>query len=133
MGGDPRRPAVPVEVDEDTENVLVRADGEVRRHVLLVFEEEDVERIRTGYCCLRCGESQVDFICPFPERCWLCGYEMKNKQLRDFAREFEGNVKVGPSTSIEDELAIATDHVEREDWLKDPNNVLKRKPQIWVP
>lgn len=133
MAGDPRRPAVPVEVDEDVNNVLVRADGEVRRNVLLIFEAEDVERIRTGYCCIRCGESQVDHGAPFPARCYLCGYAMRDRQLADFAKEFEGNVRVGPSTSIDDELAIATEAVEREDWLKDPNNVLKRKPQIWVP
>jgi hypothetical protein len=130
---DPRYPAVPVEVDEDTENVLVRADGEVRRHVLLIYEEEDVERIRTGYCCLRCGESQVDHGAPFPEACWLCSYRMKDKQLEDFAKEFKGNVRVGPSTSLDDELAIATEAVEREDFLKDPHNILKRKPSIWVP
>lgn len=131
--GDPRLPAVPVEVDEDTQNVLVRADGQVRRHVLMIFDEEDVERIRTGYCCIRCGESQVDHGAPFPERCYLCGYAMKARQLEDFGKEFEGNVRVGPTTSIDDELAIAQETVEREDWLKDPNNVLKRRPQIWVP
>lgn len=133
MAGDPRRPAVPVEVEDDTNNVLVRADGEVRRHVLLIFEEEDVERIRTGYCCIRCGESQVDHGAPFPPNCYLCGYAMRARQLEDFGKEFEGNVRVGPTTSIDDELAIATEAVEREEWLKDKNNVLKRKPQIWVP
>jgi hypothetical protein len=133
MAGDPRRPAVPVEVEDDTEAVLVRADGEVRRAVLMIFSKEDVERIRTGYCCLRCGESQVDHGAPFPSNCWLCGYAMQSRQLEDFGKEFSGNVRTGPTTSIEDELAIATEAVEREDWLKDRNNVLKRKPQIWVP
>jgi hypothetical protein len=133
MAKDPRLPAVPVEVDEDVNNVLVRADGQVRRHALLIFEEEDVGRIRAGYCCLRCGESQYDHGAPFPEKCWICGYRMSDRQLQDFAKEFEGNVRVGPSTSIDDELAIAEEAVAREDWLKDPNNVLKRTPQIWVP
>lgn len=130
---DPRRPALPVEMEDDTENVIVNSRGEIRRHVLLIFEEEDVERIRTGYCCLQCGESQVDHGAPFPEKCWLCGFPMKEKQLDRFASEFQGNIRVGPSTSLEDELAIAEEVVAREEFEKAFNDVSKRKPQIWVP
>lgn len=130
---DPRYPAIPVEIEDDTENVLVRADGEIRRHVLLIFEEEDVERIRTGYCCLNCGESQVDHGAPFPEKCYLCGFEMRDKQRERFAKEFQGNVRVGPSTSNEDELAIAEEMLERQRYAEMGFDVKTRKPQIWVP
>lgn len=133
MSKDPRRPALPVEMEDDTEYVRVTKDGEIRRHVNLIFDEEDVERIRTGYCCLVCGESQVDHGAPFPEKCWLCGFEMKAKQLERFAQEFVGNIRVGPSTSLEDELAIAEEMVERQEYAKLGFDIKNRKPQIWVP
>lgn len=131
--GDPRRPAVPVEIDEDPDHVLVNSNGEIRRHVLLIFEEEDVERIRAGYCCIVCGESQVDHGAPFPEKCYLCGFPMRDKQSERFAKEFQGNVRVGPSTSLEDEMALAEEMVQREEMAKLGFDIKNRKPQIWVP
>lgn len=121
---DPRCPAVPVATEEDPDHVVVTADGQIRRHYNQIFSDRDTERIRTGYCCINCGESQYgQDECPFPEKCWLCGFEMRERQLARFAQEFVGTIRVGPSTSIEDELAIAEEMVARE----------RRKALISVP
>lgn len=122
---DPRKPALPVSIDEDPEHVLIQSDGEIRRHYTLVFSPEDCERIRLGYCCLNCGESQVDHGAPFPEECWVCHFPMRAKQAERYASEFVGEMKVGPQTSIQDEMEIAREFVERENH--------KPKPSIIVP
>jgi hypothetical protein len=112
--GDPRRPALPISIDEDPEHVLIQEDGTVRRHHEFTYSAEDLDRIRTGYCCIHCGESQVDHGAPFPDHCWVCKFPMRERQQQRFAQEFVGEKKVGPSTTIEEEMAIARDHVERE-------------------
>lgn len=104
---DPHAPAVPVDVEEDPEWIRVNAFGERRRHWNLVFSEHDTERIRLGYCCLLCGESQVDHGGPFPARCWVCGYPMADRQAEAFAREFKGTMRVGSGTSVDEELERA--------------------------
>ena len=52
-----------------------------------------------------CGESQVDHGAPFPERCWVCGFEMRALQAERFAKEFRGTVRIGPSTTINSQVA----------------------------
>lgn len=72
----------------------------------MIYSEEDAERIRAGYCCIHCGESQVDKgTCPFPENCWLCKFPMRDKQLERYETEWVGHVRLGPSSNLEEELA----------------------------
>lgn len=98
---------MPFATEEDPDHVLVSSDGRLREHFNFIYERDDVERIRLGYCCIHCGESQVDHGAPFPEKCWVCHYPMDAEQRNRFAQEFVGEVRVGPSTSVEQELAIA--------------------------
>lgn len=130
MNLDPRFPAVPVALEEDGEFVLIRSDGEIRSHVNAIYSERDTARIREGYCCVNCGESQVDMAlsCPFPIECWVCKFPMKERQAERFAKEFKGTVRVGPSTSIEDELAIAEEELARQRRAK-----IVSAPSIVVP
>lgn len=123
---DPRFPALPVAIEEDPNSVVVYNDGPVRVRASydLTYTQEDTERIRLGYCCIHCGESQVDRgECPFPMNCWVCGYPMRDKQAERFGIEFRGNKRIGPETTIEQELAIAEEALERE----------RTASRIWVP
>ena len=114
---DPRRPAVPIATESDPNAVLLHADGTFREHYNMIFSAEDVERIRLGYCCIQCFESQVGYGegTPFPEQCGLCGYPMRARQAIRFAQEFQGEVRVGPTTSVDEELAIAEEWLERRE------------------
>lgn len=102
-------------MEPDHEHVLVSADGSMRDHFNMIYSEYNAERIRLGYCCINCGESQYDHGAPFPESCWVCGYKMGDKQLERYGMEFRGNVRVGPSTSLEDELALMEELEERQE------------------
>lgn len=127
---DPRRPAVPIATEEDTEHVLVSSDGSIRKHYNYIYSEEDAERIRLGYCCIQCGESQVGHGGQvFPERCAVCGFRMRDLQRDRYAKEWLGHVRVGPSTSIEEELAIAEELLAKQ--MNSP--IWEAKPSIIVP
>lgn len=127
---DPRLPALPIASEPDPDHVIVQADGTVREHQNRMYSAHDVGRIRAGYCCINCGESQVDHGAPFPEKCWVCGYLMRDRQLQRFGMEFIGDVRVGPSTSLEDELAVAEELYERNQLAKAG---LKKTGSILVP
>lgn len=121
---------MPIEFEPDPNHVLVQADGTLREHFNQIYSEHDIGRIKTGYCCVNCGESQVDHGAPFPEKCWVCGYLMRERQLQRFAMEFVGTVRVGPSTSLEEELAMMEELHERQELAK---SGLKRTGSILVP
>lgn len=111
-------------VEPDPDHLIVTSGGDVRGASTLVYSEEDVERLRLGYCCINCAESQVGHEAPMPERCWVCRYPMRDRQTERFAAEFVGHMRVGPSSTLEEEMAIAQEHVDRQK---------ARKPQILVP
>lgn len=112
---DPSRPALPLEIEPDPEHVLISEDGKIREHYNLIYSADDAERIRLGYCCINCGESQHDHGAPNPKACWVCRFPMRDKQLERYGKEFKGEVRLGPSTSIEEELAIAEELVEKRE------------------
>lgn len=126
--GDPRRPAIPLATEEDEKHVLLGSDGSIRRHYNLIYSEEDAERIRLGYCCIQCGESQVGHGKgePFPEECAICGFRMRDKQLQRYGQEWVGHIRLGPSTSLADELAALAE-------LQEKQNRFVEKPSILVP
>ena len=121
----PRRPALPVSIEDDPDHRIITSDGQVFRDLIRTYSAEDNERIRLGYCCLHCGESQVDHGAPFPEKCWVCGFPMREQQAQRYEKEFVGGKQVGPQTSIQDQMAAAREFVERESF--------KPKPSIIVP
>lgn len=127
---DPHFPALPIGTEPDAEHVLVQSDGSVREHYNLIYSEEDKERIRLGYCCIHCGESQVDHDAPFPENCWVCGYQMRDKQMTRYGMEFRGSVRVGPQTSLEDELSLMEELEEKQELAR---RGFKKTSSIIVP
>lgn len=115
---DPHFPALPIALEPDAEHVLVQADGSVREHYNAIYSPADAERIRLGYCCINCGESQVDHGAPFPENCWICGFQMRDKQTERYGKEFRGSIRVGPQSSLEDELALMEELEEKQELAK---------------
>jgi hypothetical protein len=67
-------------------------------------------QVREGYRCIQCLEP---FEVAWPESCTACGYAVSARQPERFGQEFVGTVRLGPSTSIDDELAIAEEMIQR--------------------
>lgn len=73
------------------------------------FTAETINAMKAGYICIRCLEPQGE---SFPLCCSLCGYAMRDRQIRDFSLEFEGEKHLGPSRPISeyiDELDAAAE------------------------
>lgn len=126
------RPAMPVVIDVDTNRYVVDTrTGERLEAYEHVYTEYDVGRIRAGYCCIHCGEAQVEAGMPkaFPERCAICHFPMKAEQAQRFAEEFEGYTSVGPSRSLEELRA------EDEEAKERARRRFEGKPtsRIWLP
>ena len=117
---DPRRPVIPLHVDSDDDHVLVHRDGSIRDAANVVLEEFDVGRIRAGYVCANCLEVQDH---PFPKECWVCKFPMADRQAEYVAKAYKGNTRMGPSSSLEDELALLEELEHRQ----------KREARVSVP
>ena len=74
------------------------------------FDQDTIDRFRLGYMCMECLEPHES---PLPERCSLCGYEMKERQAADFARKFKGVERDPRAKLIEKELDALDDRHER--------------------
>lgn len=124
---DPRKPVKIVGVENDPEHVIVNSAGEVRAAPLIILDEESVGRIRAGYVCAKCFEPQTE---AFPEQCYLCKFPMRDKQAEFVGKAYQGTVRVGPSTSLEDEEAFMNEWAEIQARKQDR---MPRTPSIWVP
>lgn len=104
-----RTPAKIAAVEEDPNRIY--HDGNVyRRQIDVTYDGPTLARMRMGYLCFRCMEPQER---PMPTACVLCGYDMAEYQARDLALEFEGEKHIGPSTSLDDEVAAMREKRER--------------------
>ena len=95
-----RQPAIPLGI-ETTDQMVTLSDGRTLALSAPALRPEDIERARAGYLCLKCLEP---FEHAWPERCHVCGAPIRREQAAYLAREY-GEIRLGPSTSIEDELA----------------------------
>lgn len=103
MARDARRPVIPIGVEESETHALLLGNGEVRSAFNVTLSDEDFGRVRAGYVCARCFEAQDS---PFPEQCWVCKFPMRERQTEFVAKAYQGHQRMGPSTSLEDELAL---------------------------
>lgn len=94
-------PVIPIAI-EMVDQGIVLPDGRRFGMAAPVLKPEDIERARLGYVCLKCLQH---FERPWPERCFVCGAPIRKEQAAYFAREFGGELHVGPRTTLEDELA----------------------------
>lgn len=105
------RPIIPEGSDIDVEAVAVMPDGRVFQRTVWGLTEEQVERIRQGYTCVKCLE---DYDSPFPDECKVCHFPMREHQTEEFAKDFRGEIAFGPSTTLDEERGIMNEMRERD-------------------
>lgn len=128
MGRDPRAPVKIIGVETDDEYYVVNQNGEVRRDCRVIIDEFDMGRIRAGYVCAKCYEVQDS---AFPKECWVCKFPMADRQAEFVAKGYRGNVRVGPSTTLEDEYAFMEEWGEIQ--RRKQRDPITRPTQIWLP
>jgi hypothetical protein len=88
----PRTTGSYVDFQPDSEHIIT-IGGEPRRDVVVTLGPDLIDKMAKGYMCLACYE---DFshtnIGAYPEKCpnFWCGYEVKERQPREFAESFGG-------------------------------------------
>ena len=87
------------------------------------FSEDDIERFKLGYACLRCWEPLETAM---PESCPLCGYRVKKEQPSDFKRLFQGFERDPRAIRIERELDKLDDKHEKRFWVPKPGIIVPR-------
>jgi len=71
--------------------------GRWMEDVDVIITHEEAQQILAGYRCLRCKEP---FETAFPAICFVCGYDVAERQTVDAAMELEGDRHVGPSKPL---------------------------------
>lgn len=94
-------PVIPVGFEE-TDQVVTLPDGRRFAMVAPMLSPSDIERARQGRICLKCQERFEE---AWPERCRTCGAPIRRDQADYFAREFAGEILVGPRKTLEEEIA----------------------------
>jgi hypothetical protein len=102
------RPVIPIALEPVDQGIYL-ADGRRLGVLAPVLSPEDIERARLGYVCLKCLQWFEE---AWPEKCFVCGAHIRRDQAEYFAREFGGEVQLGPSTSLDDELAALREKEE---------------------
>lgn len=105
-----RKPVIPLSL-EPVDQVITLPDGREFVMYAPALSAEDIERARQGYVCLKCLEV---FERPWPEKCHVCGAPIRAEQVAYLAREFGGEVRLGPSTTLEEELAQLPEREKEE-------------------
>lgn len=108
-------PIIATAVDLDPESVTRMPDGRLVATPLFALTAEQVERVRQGFICIKCMEALDS---AFPDQCPVCKFPMRQRQQEEFGKTFRGEIKFGPSTSIEEEYAIAEETIQREAYDK---------------
>jgi hypothetical protein len=126
--GDPRAPVIPIGVEVDAENLVITSRGEMRHDYRVILSEEDVGRMKGGYVCAKCMEVQEK---PFPKECYLCKFPMADKQAEFLAKAYQGTIRVGPSSSLEDEFAAMDEWEEAQ--RRNSRDEILRPSQILLP
>lgn len=127
---DAQAPVKILAIEIDEENIVVTKDGHLRHDSMVILDPEDVGRMHAGYVCARCMDVQPGGV-SFPEECATCGFPMKEKQAEFLANGYRGEVRVGPSTSLEDELAFMDEWEEIQ--KRQQRDEILRPSQILLP
>ena len=101
-------PVIPLGVEES--HKAVEIGGRVFSNKTFILKPEDVERVRLGYVCINCLEPHPY---TWPERCKVCDFPIERFQERIFEALYE-EVRVGPSTTLEEEWEIAKEEVRKQ-------------------
>ena len=123
---DARKPVIPLAVEQDEGHILIKRNGEQRAAYSVTLAPEDIGRIKAGYVCARCYEAQDE---PFPKACWVCQFPMADRQMEFLAKAYQGDKRIGPSTSMQDELAaleLLEERQKRERSISAPQIIVPR-------
>jgi hypothetical protein len=70
----------------------------------------------------------------FPDECKVCHFPMREHQAAEFAKDYRGEIRFGPSTTIDEEYEIAEEMIQREAHEKATKlGLILPKPSIIVP
>lgn len=105
-----RVPSVKFVAEDDPTEFWSLGDERVMAGVDVTYTKETYDAMLCGRICMRCQEPQDE---DFPVECSLCGYSMKELQIRDLALEFKGEKHLGPSQPINEFMDQA-----EEEYLK---------------
>lgn len=92
---------------EDADSVWYdEPTGRIQKNVVMTFRRETVQAIQAGMICLRCLEPQTTAFPPDELARHLpgCTYPIRDRQIIDFAHEFEGDKHLGPTKPISEYL-----------------------------
>ena len=123
----------------DDQALVVTSDGQLRHDTLVFIAPEDgidedgnayvgIGAVRSGRYCAKCLEPQDQDL---PEKCWVCQFPMRERQGEFLQKGYRGNIRVGPSSSLEDEYAVMDEFAERE--RRAQRDEITRPSQIWLP
>ena len=118
-----RKPVIPLAVTDEPTRYTILNDREVLE-ISARFSKEDIERFRLGYCCINCWEPHES---PFPEKCSLCSFPMKAKQMDVFLETFRGLQRDPRAVRIEEGLDRVDDTHERR-FNKSKSGIIVPRP-----
>ncbi len=125
------RPVTTEWSDVDPMAFTVMPDGRKMERTVFGLTEEQVGRIQAGYTCVKCLE---DYDTAFPDECKVCKFPMREHQAAEFAKDYRGEVRYGPSTTIDEEYEIAEEMIQRDAYNKAVKlGLILPKPSIIVP
>ena len=106
-----RRPIIPLAIDQLHQGIWL-PDGRVQGEVQLTLRQEDIERMRAGYVCVKCLEPHET---SWPVHCQVCGAPMRSEQAAYFAREFGGEIAMPGRPGWDEELDGLEERRRKED------------------
>jgi hypothetical protein len=125
------RAVIPDAVDLDPDAFVTMPDGRRMQRHTFGLRADDMERIRSGYVCLKCLE---DYDTAFPDECMVCHFPMRERQLEEFTKDFRGDVAYGPTTTVDEEYEIAEETIAREAYDRATRlGLILPNPSIIVP
>lgn len=108
-------PIIASHVDIDNQSYTRLPDGRNVPTPLFALTREQVERVRQGFICIKCLEALDS---AFPDQCPVCKFPMRARQMEEFGKTNRGEIAFGPTTTIEEEYAIAEEQIQREAYDK---------------
>lgn len=106
-----RVPAPTFVVENDPTSIWTDGTDRIQMGHNATFPKETLDAMQAGYICIQCYEPNLE---PFPLSCSLCGYPMKERQIIDFAMQFEGAKWLGPTKAAQEYLADLEERAERK-------------------
>jgi len=97
--------------EESTTHILQYEDGRIVPAMVAIIDENDFPMLRQGYACAQCL-TKVSIA--YPENCPVCNFPIRDHQTEYIERMYQGNVKTGPSTTLEDEKLRMQEMRQRE-------------------